>query len=89
MENEKPFPYGLRLNSIERQKEPIEEKETNSLRIQTCFQSLAKWNIKENKKPIAYGLRLDSIQWQKEHKDESEIISLRIKACFQSKSIVT
>ena len=41
-ENEKLIPYELKLASIQRLKELIEERETNSLRIQTCFQSMAK-----------------------------------------------
>ena len=41
MENEKPIPYGLRLDSIQWQKELKEERETNSLRIKACFQSMA------------------------------------------------
>ena len=39
---EKPIPYGLRLDSIGWQKELKEEREINSLRIKTCFQSMAK-----------------------------------------------
>ena len=41
-ENEKPIPHGLRLASIQWQKEVKEERKTNSLRIKTCFQSMAK-----------------------------------------------
>ena len=39
---EKLIPYGLRLDSIRWQKELKEERETNFLKIKTCFQSLAK-----------------------------------------------
>ena len=41
-ENEKPIPDGLRLDSIQRPKEHKEERETNSLTIKPCFQSMAK-----------------------------------------------
>ena len=41
-ENKKPTPCGLRLSSIQRQKELNEERETNYLRIKTYFQSMAK-----------------------------------------------
>ena len=41
-ENEKLIPYGLRLESIQWPKELKEERETNSLRINNCFQSMAK-----------------------------------------------
>ena len=41
-ENEKPIPYGLRRDSIQWPKQLKEESETNSLRIKTCFQSMAK-----------------------------------------------
>ena len=40
MENKKPIPYGLRLDSIQWPKEIKEERETNSLRNKTCFQSM-------------------------------------------------
>ena len=40
-ENEKPIPYALRLDPIQWPKELKEERETNYLRIKTCFQSLA------------------------------------------------
>ena len=41
-ENEKPIPYGLELAFNQWPKEIKEERETISLRIKTCFQSLAK-----------------------------------------------
>ena len=41
-ENKKPIPNGLRLDYIQWPKELEEESEINSLRIKTCFQSLAK-----------------------------------------------
>ena len=41
-ENDKPIPYVLRLASIQWLKQLKEERETNSLRIKACFQSLAK-----------------------------------------------
>ena len=41
-ENEKLIPYKLKLASIQRLKELKVERETNSLRIQTCLQSMAK-----------------------------------------------
>ena len=41
-ENEKPIPYRLRLASFQLPKELKEERETNSLWIKTCFQSMAK-----------------------------------------------
>ena len=41
-ENEKPIAFVLRLESLKGQKELKEERETNSLRIKTCFQSMAK-----------------------------------------------
>ena len=55
-ENEKPIPYGLRLDSIQWQKEHKEEGETNSLRIKTYFQSIAKVTQRRmrNKFPINY-----------------------------------
>ena len=40
-ENGKPITYGLKLESIQWQKELKEERVTNSLRIKTCFQSMA------------------------------------------------
>ena len=40
-EIEKPIPYGLRLDSMQLQKELTEERETNSLRVKTYFQSMA------------------------------------------------
>ena len=40
--NEKPIRYGLRLESIQWPKELKEERETISLRIKTCLQSMAK-----------------------------------------------
>ena len=57
-ENEKQIPYGLRLASIQWPKESKEERETNSLRIKACLQSIAKRNIKENEKLVPYGLRV-------------------------------
>ena len=39
-EKEKPIPYGLRLNSIQWQKEHKEKRETNALRTKTYFQSM-------------------------------------------------
>ena len=41
-ENEKSIPYKLRLTSFQMQKDVKEERETNSLRIKTLFQSMAK-----------------------------------------------
>ena len=41
-ENEKSIPYGLKLASFQRPKKLKEERETNSLRSKTCFQSTAK-----------------------------------------------
>ena len=41
-ENEEPIAYGLRHNPCQWPKELKEERETNSLRIKTCFQSMEK-----------------------------------------------
>ena len=35
-----PIPYGLKLDSIQWQKDLKDEWESNSLRIKTCFQSM-------------------------------------------------
>ena len=40
-ENEKPVPYVLRLDSNNWQKELKRQRETNCLKIKTCFESLA------------------------------------------------
>ena len=40
--NEKPIPSGLALASIQWPKELKEVRETNFLRIKTCFQSMAR-----------------------------------------------
>ena len=40
-ENAKLTPYALRLDSIPREKELKEGRQTNALRIKTCFQSMA------------------------------------------------
>ena len=49
-DNEKLIPYGLRLASIQWPEEHKGESEMNSLRIKTCYQSMAKGNIKKNEK---------------------------------------
>ena len=41
-DNEKLIPYGLRIASIQWPKELKEERETNSIRIKTCFKSIGK-----------------------------------------------
>ena len=41
-ENEKPIPYRLGCDSIQKQKELKKKGETNSLRTKTCFYSMAK-----------------------------------------------
>ena len=50
-ENEKPIPYGLRLDSVQWRKEHKDERETNSLRINISFHSMDKRTEKKKDKP--------------------------------------
>ena len=81
---EKPIPSGLRLASIQLEKEPKVEWETVSLWIKTWFHSMEKKLLKEERETNSLRIKTCFHPIGKESKVEWETISLWTKTWFHS-----